>query len=174
MKTQLWNLKPYCNVFPVSCSKKTENLYHKLNPSGSAPACIYGTPEMHKFPPSAIFPKFGAIVSSIGTFDCDLVRFLCDLLSPVVPDDYSCKHTFSFVSQIKNPNTSGKFLVSYNVTSLFVNFPLQETIDIAINLIFNHIPNLNITIKELKIFSLFLHHRLIFFLTVNFIIKMVE
>ena len=37
-----------------------------------------------------------------------------------------------------------KFLVSYNVTSLFTNIPFQETIDIAVNLIFNHNPNLNI------------------------------
>ena len=52
---------------------------------------------------------------------------------------------FSFLSQIKNANLSKKFLVSYNVTSLFTNIPLQETIDIAINLIFNHNSNLNIT-----------------------------
>ena len=37
-----------------------------------------------------------------------------------------------------------KILVSYNVTSLFTNIPFQETIDIAVNLIFNHNPNLNI------------------------------
>ena len=42
-----------------------------------------------------------------------------------------------------------KFLVSYNVISLFTNIPFQETIDIAINFIFNDNPNLNITRKEL-------------------------
>ena len=41
-------------------------------------------------------------------------------------------------------------LVSYNVTSLFTNIPLQETIDIAITLIFNHNSSLNISKKELK------------------------
>ena len=40
-------------------------------------------------------------------------------------------------------------------TSLFTNIPLQEIIDIAINLIFNHNPNLNITKKELKKLFLF-------------------
>ena len=75
-------MNTYYNVFHVSCSKKNENLYHKLNPSGSAPGCIYGTPEMHKFPPSDIFPKVGAIVSSIGTFDCDIVRFLVIFFHP--------------------------------------------------------------------------------------------
>ena len=88
----------------------------------SAPAFIYGIPKMHKFSPSDTFPKLRPIVSSIGTFSYDLARFLCDLLSSVVPDDYSCKDTFSFASQIKN--LCGKFLVFYNVTSLFTNIPL--------------------------------------------------
>ena len=113
-------------------------------------ACIYGTPKMHRFPSSDSFPKLPPIVSSIGTFNYNLVRFLYDLLSPLVPNDYSCKDTFSFVSQIKNANLSKIFLVSYDITSLLTNIPLQKTVDIAINLIFNHKPNLNITKKELK------------------------
>ena len=81
-----------------------KNKYDKLYPSGSPPARIYGTPKMHKFSPSDTFPKLRPIVSSIGTFNYDLARLLCDLLSPVVPDDYSYKATFSFVSQIENAN----------------------------------------------------------------------
>ena len=127
-----------------------ENLYDKFYPSASDAACIYGTPKMHKFSYSDIFPKLLPIISWISTVNDNFARFLCDLLSSLVPDGYSCKDTFSFVSQIKNPNLSGKFLVSYDVTSLFTNIPLQETIDIAINLIFKHNPNLNITKKELK------------------------
>ena len=127
-----------------------KNEYDKLYPSGSAPACIYGTPKMHKFSSSDSFPKCCPIVSSIGTFNYNLAHFLCDLHSSLVPHEYTCKDTFSFVSQIKNANLSKKFLVSYDITSLFTNISLQETIDIAINLIFNHNPNLNITKKELK------------------------
>ena len=65
------------------------------------------------------------------------------------------RDTFSFASQIKNVNLSKNFRVSYDVTSLFTNISLQETIDIAINLIFNHNPNLNITKNKLKKLSLF-------------------
>ena len=100
--------------------------------------------------------------------------FLCDLVSPLVPNDYSCKDTFSFVFQFKNANLSKKFLVFCDVTSLFTNIPLQETIGIAINLFFNHNPNPNITRKHLKNFSFWLHHRLILFLTISFIIKLIE
>ena len=114
--------------------------YDKLYPSGSTPARIYGTPKMRKYSSGDSFHKLRPIVPSIGTFNHNLARFLCDLLSSLVPNDYSCKVTFAFVSQIKNANLSRKCLVSYYVTSLFPNISLQETIDIAINLIFNHNP----------------------------------
>ena len=84
--------------------------YDKLYPSGSAPARIYGTHKMHKFSSSDSFPKLYLIVSSIGTFNYSLARFLCDLLSPLVPNDYFCKDTFSFVSEIKNANLSKRVL----------------------------------------------------------------
>ena len=55
-----------------------------------------------------------------------------------------------FDSQINNENLSKRFLVSYDVSSLFTNIPLQETIDMAINLVLYHNRNLSITRKELK------------------------
>ena len=123
--------------------------YDKLYPPVSAPARIYDTPKMQKFSSSDSFPNLCPIVSSIGTFNYNLARFHCDLLSPLVRNDYFCKDTFSFLSRIKNANLSKKLFVCYDVTSLFTNIPLQETIDIAINLSFNHNPNLTITRKEL-------------------------
>ena len=108
---------------------------------------------MHNFSSSDSFPKLRPIVSSISTFNYNLSCFPCNLLSPLGPNDFSCKDTFSFASQIKNANLSRKFLVSYDVTSLFTNIPLQETIDIAINLIFNDNPNLNTIKKELFLFA---------------------
>ena len=79
---------------------------------------------MYKFSPSQTCPKLRPIVLFIGTFNDDITHFLCDLLSPVVPDYYSCKDTFSFASQNIIANISGKFLVSYNITSLFTSIPL--------------------------------------------------
>ena len=99
--------------------------YDKLYPSGFAPARIYGTPKMHKFSSIDSFTKLRPIVSSLGAFNYNLARFLCDLLSTLVPNDYSCKDIFSFVSQIKNANFSRKVLVLI----LFTNILLQKTID---------------------------------------------
>ena len=163
-------MKLYYNSFYVNLNKNffNELEYDKLYPSGSAPAHIYGTPKMHKFSSSDSFSKLCPIVSSIGTFNYNLARFLCHLLSPLVPNDYFCKDTFSFVSQIKNANLSKKFIVSYDVTSLFTTIPLQETIDIAINLIFNPDPNQNTTRKELKKTFPFCHIKDSFFFNSKF------
>ena len=112
--------------------------------SGCAPARIYGNPNMHKFSWKDSFPKLRQIVSLVGTSNYNLAHFLFDLLSHLVPNDYSCKDILSFVSQIKNANISNNSIVSYDGTSLFDNIPLPETIDIVINLVFNHNYNLNI------------------------------
>ena len=68
-----------------------------MYPSGSAPTRICGTPKMHKSSSSDSFSKLRPIVSSIGTFNYNLIRFLCDLLSPLVHNDYSCKDIFLFL-----------------------------------------------------------------------------
>ena len=68
--------------------------YDKLYPSGSAPGRIYGTPKMNKFFSNDSFPKLHPIVLSIVTFNFNLARFLCNLLSPLAPNDCSCKDTF--------------------------------------------------------------------------------
>ena len=165
-------MKLHYNAFYVSSNKK--NHYDKLYLSSSAPARIYGTLKMHKFCSSDSFPKLRPIASSIGTFNYNLAHFLCDLLSPLVPNDYFCRYTFSFVSQIKNANLSKKIHVSYNVTSLFTNIPLQGTTDIAINPIFNQNPSLNITRKELKTLFLFTTSQTHFTFNRSFIIKSME
>ena len=156
MKIQPWNAKLLYKDFYVTWNKIVffnEIEYDNMYPSGSAPACIYGTHKMHKFSSNDSFPKLRPVVSSISIFNYNLPCFLCDILSPLVPNDYSCKDAFSFVSKIKNVNLTKTFLVSYNLIRLFTNIPLQKTIDIAINLIFNHKPNLNITRKKQNTFS---------------------
>ena len=82
-----------------------------MYPSDFASACICGSHTKHKFPSKDLFPKLRPILSPIGTFNYNLACFTCDHVSPLVPNDYSCKDTFSFGSQIKNVNLSKTFLV---------------------------------------------------------------
>ena len=49
----------------------------------------------------------------------------------------------------KKVRATNKFLISY-VCSLFTSIPLQETIDIAVDLLFEYNPNFKITQNELR------------------------
>ena len=92
---------------------------------------------MHTFFSSDTFPKCCLVVSFIGTFDYNPPVSLVVFLHHQCLMATLAKILF-FVSQIKNANLSGKFLVSYDLTSLFTNIHLQKTFDIAINVVFNH------------------------------------
>ena len=102
---------------------------------------------MHKFSSSDSFPKPRLILSSIGTSNYNLARFLCNILSPLVPNDYSCNDTFYFVSQIRNANLSKIFLVSYDITCLLTNFPLP-------NFLNNRLRNIKFTVEKKIIYSI--------------------
>ena len=67
-----------CKLNQKNVFNETE--YDKLYFSGSAPARIYGTPKMQKFSSSDSFSKLRPIVTSIGIFNYNLARFICDLL----------------------------------------------------------------------------------------------
>ena len=129
------------------CKLKQKPFLTKLNMINCILLVLLLLVSMDKFSFSGSCPKLRPINSSRGTFNYNVARFLFGLLSLLIPNDYSCRYTFSFVSQIKNANISRKCLVSYNATRRFTNIPLQEIIDVAINLIFNHNLSLNITKK---------------------------
>ncbi|KAL9964557.1 hypothetical protein ACROYT_G028213 [Oculina patagonica] len=58
------------------------NVYSKIFQSGSQPARIYGLPKMHKPRGPNSMPPFRPIVSSIGTYNYELAKYLCSLLQP--------------------------------------------------------------------------------------------
>ena len=93
------------------------------------------------------------IVSSIGTYNYNLVKFLTDILDPVIPTEYCAEDSFSFCEEVHEVSSSNKFMISY-VCSLFTSIPLNETIDTAVNPIFDKYPDLKITRQELKKFNL--------------------
>ena len=57
----------------------------KIYPSVSSPAKIYGSPKMHELFDSNSLPNFRTIISSIGTYNYNLSKYLCELLSPNLP-----------------------------------------------------------------------------------------
>ena len=72
------------------------------------------------------------------------------MLDPVIPKDHCTKDSCSFWKEIKKVGSTNKFLISYDICSLFTSIPLNETIDLAVKSIFDNNPNIKITKKDLK------------------------
>ena len=89
----------------------------------------------------------------MGTFNYNLAKHLKDLLTPLIPSEHCATDTFTFVREIKELNYDEKFMVSFDVTSLFTNIPLHETIDIAVDLLFD---NHNIKMTKVQMKKLFM------------------
>ena len=114
----------------------------------SQTARIHSIPKKHTLKSSADILTFRPIVSSIGTYNYNLTKFLTDMLGPVIPTEYYAKDSFSFCKEIQE--VSSLFMILYDVFSQKKLIRLKEIIDRAINLIFDQYPDLKITRQELK------------------------
>ena len=124
--------------------------YERIYPSGSQLSRLYSTPKVHKIKSNPEVPSFRPIVSSIGSFNYNLSRFLYDMLTPFIPTDCCTQDSFSFVKEVQEVSVSDHFMVSYDVCSLFTNIPLNEAIDLAVDIIFDNNKSMNITKSQLR------------------------
>ena len=104
--------------------KIDKDVYSQIYPTGSQPGRIYGLPKMHKSQSSNVVPPFRPIVSSLNTYNSHLAKFLCNLLQPHLPSTYTVSDSFSFGQELHTIDVSNKYLVSFDVVSLFTNVPL--------------------------------------------------
>ena len=126
------------------------DVYNSIYPKGSQPARIYGLPKMHKERGHNSIPPFRPIVSSIETYNYNLAKYLCKLLTPYIPTEHCASDTFTFVQDIQGLTMHGNFMVSFDVVSLFTNIPLEECIDLAVKYISDGNPDLKLSNTELK------------------------
>ena len=106
----------------------------KVYPQGSSVARIYGLPKLHKLKSANDQLKVRPIVSCINSFNYGLSGYLAKLLNPLIPKDHCADDTFSFLSDIKRIRNEDLYMVSYDVTSLFTNILLHETINLALDI----------------------------------------
>ena len=109
----------------------TREIYDGLFVSGSRSGFFYGLPKIHK-PNAPLRP----IISGVGTFYHSTVKFLAKLLLPLTKKDSILKDTFDFVNRLKATTLSLAFMVSFDVSSLFTNVPLQD-IDIILQRVYD-------------------------------------
>ena len=120
-------------------SKFSKQDYKKLYPTGSTEGRFYGTAKNHKLKEGDGVDKLPLrpIVSNIGTPSYHLAKYLAKLLSPLSQSEYTISSTKDFIQQIRDVKVpEGHKLISFDVTSLFTNVPLDETINIILNRIY--------------------------------------
>ena len=71
---------------------------------------------MHKLTDSDSFLILRPIVSSVGTYNYNLAKYLCHLLSPHLPEQYCTKDAFTFVEELERVSLVNKFLVPFDLT----------------------------------------------------------
>ena len=116
-----------------------------VRPTGSRLAHLYGLPKTHKRQ-LAMHP----ILSATGTYNYALAKWLDAKLQPLSVNEHTITDIFAFTNEIRGV----KILISYDVSSLFTNVPLDETIDILArkafeNNWFNDTYDLNLTRTDL-------------------------
>ena len=83
-----------------------------------------------------------------------MAKYLCNLLQPHIPNTYTISDSFSFVQELNTIDISNKYMVFFDVKSLFTNIPLRECIDLAVSYITDENTNLKLSKVDLvKLFS---------------------
>ena len=104
---------------------------NKLRPVGSQPGVLYALVKVHKKVIDSCL-VFQPILSAIETPTYKIAKFLVLMLKDLTSRKYSVKDSFDFAKEILQQN-SDCFMASLDITSLFTNIPLDETINIYSN-----------------------------------------
>ena len=82
-------------------------------------------------------PPFPPILSAINTPTYKLAKFLVPILKSLTTNEYTVKDSFAFAEEIVEQD-SEFFMGSLDVDSLFTSIPLEETINICANTLFEN------------------------------------
>ena len=96
---------------------------------------MYGLCKAHKgITPNDSVPPNRPILSAIGTCSYNLEKFIVPLQKQYTINEYTVKDSFFFVKILLIPTLN---FASFDIQSLFTNTPLDGTIDICVDMVYN-------------------------------------
>ena len=111
-------------------------VYEAIRPTGSLRPRMYGLPKTHKKD-----VPLRPILSMTGSAQHQLAKWLASILDPVLSlySTHCICDSFTFVESLRTSGlkSSSTFLCSFDVSSLFTNVPLVETINICADALYN-------------------------------------
>ena len=112
-----------------------KQVYDEVRPTGSQRPRMYGLPKTHK-EGTPLRP----ILSMVGYYHHELAKWLASILQPVLEQfSTNCiKDSFTFAQTMQDLRLEGKdvYLCSFDISSLFTNVPLKETIGICAEVLY--------------------------------------
>ena len=110
----------------------TDFQLERIRPSGCVVGKLYGSCKIHK----ADHP-IRPIVSMVNTPEYMLAKYLDHIIKPYMPNVYSVTSNKEFLNRLNTfDHQDEDYCVSFDVVSLFTNVPLEETISLVANQLF--------------------------------------
>ena len=107
-----------------------------VKPVGNRPGIMYRNCKVHKQQVDSC-SLFRPILSALHTPTYNITKFLVPIFNPLTKNEYTVKDSFQFTKEIceQDPTLT---MGSLDVDPLFANIPLDETVDICINQLFEN------------------------------------
>ena len=123
------------DTLKIKCNKliKKSNGYFREIIGDYSPGYLYGTVKTHKKDPRSLRP----VISQITTPTYQISKKLDELIKGYIPDKYMLKSRDEFI-EILRANNCKKLSYSLDVESLFTNVPVNETIRIILEYVYNN------------------------------------
>jgi hypothetical protein len=109
-----------------------------MKPRNAKPARAHLLPKIHK--DFDVLPSFRPIIDTTGTTHCYIGKFLSQLIFPLTTNEFTLKDSYDAANRIRAipPDLFNDYkYVSFDVVSLFTNVPLDRTINIILDRIYN-------------------------------------
>ena len=129
--------KNFCKCIAALTKKNLlpETVTEVIRPVGSQRPRLYGLPKIHKKN-----VPLRPVLSAIGSPQYPVAKYLASVLKPVLDkfSAYCVSDSFTFAKEINSTKLDkSSFLCSFDIKSLFTNVPLEETINICADTLYN-------------------------------------
>ena len=126
----------------------TKEIYWKIHSTCSSYATMYGQPKIHK----TNYPV-RPIISSIGAYNHDLSKYLYQIIKNNRPSQSFSyiRDSFEFVKKIIGiQDSANQVMISFDVDNLYTNVPVNEAIEITLDMLFKRSNQLDIPFTRLQ------------------------
>ena len=113
-----------------------QSIYKNIKPVGSRPGVLYGLGKIHEETRNGI----PSILSATGTPTYKLAKFSLKFLTLLTANEFTVIDSFHLAEEICQ-HDSNLHMATLDVDSLFTNIPLEETIDICVDNLYNENEN---------------------------------